>query len=401
MLANIDIIPVTSAASTAVQEDVQWANGLKTAIVHDWLPVYAGAERVLEQMINVLPQSEIYSLIDFLPDDQRHFLQGKSVHTSFIQNLPFARKKYRFYLPVVPFATEQYDLTGYDVVVSSSYVAAKGVLTTADQLHVSYVHSPVRYAWDLHFQYLREGGLEKGLKGLLAKIILHYMRLYDVSCANRVDTYLANSRTVARRIWKTYRRKAQVVYPPVDTDSFSFCEEKEDFYVTASRLVPYKKIDLIVEAFSQMPDKKLVVIGDGPDYEKIAAKATPNVEMLGYQSFEELKRYMRHAKAFVFAAEEDFGIVPVEAQACGTPVVAFGKGGATETVISGETGVFFHEQNTKSLIEAIENLEQTYHKLSLSRIRENAMRFSADCFKQRFDEAVGKAYSEFVSNSSF
>ncbi|MEM8486121.1 MAG: glycosyltransferase family 4 protein [Bacteroidota bacterium] len=373
---------------------------MSTAIVHDWLPVYAGAERVLEQMINVIPQSEIYSLIDFLPDDQRAFLQGKSVNTSFIQRLPFARSKYRNYLPFVPFATEQFNLTEYDVVVSSSYVAAKGVLTTADQMHVSYVHSPVRYAWDLHFQYLKEGGLEKGLKGLLAKIILHYMRIYDVSCSNRVDAYIANSRTVARRIWKTYRRRAEVVYPPVDTDAFSLCEDKEDFYVTASRLVPYKKIDLVVEAFAEMPGKKLVVIGDGPDYDKIAAKATPNVEMLGYQPFDELKRYMRCAKAFVFAAEEDFGIVPVEAQACGTPCVAFGKGGATETILPGETGIFFFEQTTASLKEAVQTLENTYSKLSHTRIRENALRFSVACFQEKFEDAVARAYSEFSSADS-
>lgn len=404
MYSDVSLINVPGAVEPALQPLQAGGNvlpkHLSTAIVHDWLPVYAGAERVLEQMINVIPQSEIYSLIDFLPDDQRAFLQGKSVNTSFIQRLPFARSKYRNYLPFVPFATEQYNLTEYDVVVSSSYVAAKGVLTTADQMHVSYVHSPVRYAWDLHFQYLKEGGLEKGIKGLLAKIILHYMRIYDVSCSNRVDAYIANSRTVARRIWKTYRRRAEVVYPPVDTDAFSLCEDKEDFYVTASRLVPYKKIDLVVEAFAEMPDKKLVVIGDGPDYDKIAAKATPNVEMLGYQSFDELKRYMRHAKAFVFAAEEDFGIVPVEAQACGTPCVAFGKGGATETILPGETGIFFFEQTTASLKEAVQTLENTYSKLSHARIRENALRFSVARFQEKFEDAVARAYFEFSSADS-
>lgn len=401
MYSNVRVIDTPDSAKAPLNVGVNMlANRVKTAIVHDWLPVYAGAERVLEQMINVLPKSEIYSLIDFLPDDQRAFLQGKSVNTSFIQNLPFARKKYRFYLPFVPFATEQFDLTGYDVVVSSSYVAAKGVLTTADQLHVSYVHSPVRYAWDLHFQYLKEGGLEKGLKGLFAKIILHYMRLYDVSCANRVDAYIANSRTVARRIWKTYRRRAEVVYPPVDTDAFSLCEDKEDFYFTCSRLVPYKKIDLIVEAFAEMPDRKLVVIGDGPDFEKISAKATANVEMLGYQPFDVLKSHMRRAKAFVFAAEEDFGIVPVEAQACGTPVVAFGRGGATETILPGETGIFFFEQTTDSLKDAIQTLDQTYTRLSPARIRENALRFSVERFQEKFGNAVARAYTEFESADS-
>ena len=202
---------------------------VSTALVHDWLPVYAGAERVLEQMIHTLPKSDLFSLINFLPEDQRAFLQGKEVTTSFIQRLPFARKHYRNYLPLAPLATEQFDLRGYDVIVSSSYVAAKGVLTSADQLHVSYVHSPIRYAWDLYFQYMEEGGLTKGLKAWLARIILHYIRFYDVATANRVDAFLANSKTVARRIWKTYRRKAEVVYPPVDTDAFALCKEKEDF----------------------------------------------------------------------------------------------------------------------------------------------------------------------------
>ena len=370
---------------------------VRTAIVHDWLPVYAGAERVLEQIIRVIPGCELFSLIDFLPDNQRSFLQDKSVQTSFIQRLPFARSKYRMYLPFVPFATEQFDLTGYDIVVSSSYVAAKGVLTTADQLHISYVHSPIRYAWDLHFQYLKEGGLERGLKGWVAKAILHYVRLFDVSTANRVDHYVANSRTVARRIWKTYRRRADVIYPPVDTDSFTLCTDKEDFYLTASRLVPYKRIDLLVEAFSQMPDRKLIVIGDGPDYEKIASKATSNIEMLGHVAHEDLKHYMQHAKAFLFAAEEDFGIVPVEAQACGTPVIAFGKGGATETVIPGETGMFFSEQTVQSVIDAVVAFDEKYPRMSLSQIRENALRFSKDRFLEEFGVMISRVYNDFHS----
>ena len=375
-------------------------SSVSTAVVHDWLPVYAGAERVLEQVINVVPECAVYSLIDFLPDDQRHFLQGKSVNTSFIQNLPFAKSKYRFYLPFVPFATEQFNLTGYDVVISSSYVAAKGVLTTADQFHLSYVHSPVRYAWDLHFQYLKEGNLEKGVKGLFAKMILHYMRLFDVASANRVDHYVANSKTVARRIWKTYRRKAEVVYPPVDTEAFALQPQKEDFYLTASRLVPYKRIDLLVDTFAQMPDKQLVVIGDGPEYDKIAAKATQNVKMLGHQPFDNLKYHMQHAKAFLFAAEEDFGIVPVEAQACGTPVVAFGKGGATETVIPGETGIFFFEQTVDSVKKAIETLDNTYPRLSPERIRENALRFSKERFQAELGQVIERAYSAFLSADS-
>lgn len=202
----------------------------------------------------------------------------------------------------------------------------------AFSVHISYVHSPIRYAWDLQHQYLKESGLIKGVKGKIAKAILHYMRMWDVRTANGVDFFIANSEFIAKRIKKCYRREAAVIYPPVDVEAFKMREEKEDFYLTASRMVPYKKMDLIVEAFSRMPDKKLVVIGDGPDFGKIKSKATNNITLLGYQPFGVLKDYMQKAKAFVFAAEEDFGITPVEAQACGTPVIAFGKGGALETV---------------------------------------------------------------------
>ncbi len=401
MYSDLDIATATEAALPVTRHEPKSALPLpasvQTAIVHDWLPVYAGAERVLEQMIHVLPNSRLFSLIDFLPDDQRAFLQGKSVTTSLIQKLPFARGKYRMYLPLVPFATEQFDLRGADVVVSSSYVAAKGVLTTADQLHISYVHSPVRYAWDLYFQYLKEGNLERGMKGLLAKAILHYVRLFDAISANRVDHFVANSRTVARRVWKTYRRRAEVVYPPVDTTAFSLQPKKDDFYLTASRLVPYKRIDLIVEAFSQMPDKQLVVIGDGPEYDRIAEKAGKNVTMLGYQPFATLKDYMQRARAFVFAAEEDFGIIPVEAQACGTPVVAYGRGGVTETVVPGETGFFFYEQTTDGIRAALDTLDANYSRLDPERIRENALRFSADHFRTAFSDVIERAYTQFMT----
>ncbi|HKL87673.1 MAG TPA: glycosyltransferase, partial [Salinibacter sp.] len=234
----------------------------RVGLVHDWLPVYAGAERVLEQMLHVFPESALYSLIDFVPPEQRDFLQGRPVETSFIQRLPFARRHYRHYLPLAPMAIEQFDLSEHDVVISSSYAVAKGVLTRPDQLHISYVHSPIRYAWDLYHQYMEQGRFG-WLRGMLARMVLHYMRLYDVSTAPRVDLFVANSQYVARRIWKTYRRPAAVIYPPVDVDRFELQPEKDSFYLTMSRLVPYKRIDLIVEAFSEMPDKELVVIGDG------------------------------------------------------------------------------------------------------------------------------------------
>ncbi len=381
--------------------DRAWASHLPevdeamVAMVHDWLPVYAGAERVLEQMLHVLPQSEVYSLIDFLPEDQRAFLQGRNVQTSFIQRLPFAQSKYRYYLPLAPLAIEQFDLTGYNVVVSSSYAVAKGALTTADQLHISYVHSPIRYAWDLHFEYLREGGLQRGLKGMIARAILHYMRLYDASTASRPDVLVANSNTVARRIRKTYRRPARVIYPPVDTKAFQLQAEKDEFYLTASRMVPYKRLDLIVEAFAGMPDRKLVVIGDGPEMDRVKSKAEANTEILGYQSNDVLQDYMQRAKAFVFAAQEDFGIVPVEAQACGTPVIAYGRGGVSETVIPGETGVFFHKQTVPSLQRAVRTFEKHQESFDPHAIRSHAERFDIERFRDQFEELIRTEYARF------
>ena len=350
------------------------------ALVHDWLPVYGGAERVLEAMLRVLPHGDVFSLLDFVPEGQRAFLGGRSVRTSFIQRLPFARTSYRNYLPFAPLAVEQFDLGGYDLVLSSSYVVAKGVLTTPDQLHVSYVHSPVRYAWDLYFDYLRQGNLERGPKGLLARMILHYVRLFDAATALRPDLYLANSHTVARRIRKTYRRPAAVLYPPVDTERFGLVADKDDYYVTMSRLVPYKRVDLIVEAFAKMPNRRLVVVGDGPEMKRIAALATPNVDLLGYRPDAEARALVERARAFVFAAEEDFGIVPVEAQACGTPVIAYGRGGATETVVPGVTGRFFETQTADALVAAVGAFERD--RYDPAEVRAHAERFSARRFEQ-------------------
>ncbi|HPU78521.1 MAG TPA: glycosyltransferase family 4 protein [Thermosynergistes sp.] len=373
---------------------------MRVAIVHDWLVTYAGAERVLEQIIACFPEADLFAVVDFVPESERGFLKNKPIETSFIQRLPFAKKKYRTYLPFMPFAVEQFDLSNYDLVISSSHAVAKGVVTGPDQLHISYVHSPMRYAWDLQHQYLRETGMDRGIKGWFARRELHKLRMWDLRTANGVDYFVANSRFIARRIWKVYRREATVVYPPVDIDSFTLTEQKEDFYLTASRMVPYKRIDLIVEAFSHMPCKRLVVIGTGPEWDKVKAKSGANVELLGYQPSEVLRSYMQRAKAFVFAAEEDFGIVPVEAQACGTPVVAYGKGGALETVLDGVTGLFFKEQTVKSLIEAIERLEETADNFDPVRIRKNTERFSAARFRSEFSEFVNKAWDEFIAHPS-
>lgn len=362
---------------------------------------YAGAERVLEQMLKVYPEADLFSMVDFLDEGKRGFILDKPVKTSFIQNMPFAKSKYRSYLPLMPFAVEQFDMSDYDLIISSSYAVAKGVIASPDQLHICYIHSPIRYAWDLQFQYLKESGLDSGVKGWVAKYLLHRIRKWDVISANRVDIFVANSRFIKHRVEKVYRRGAVVIYPPVSVDEFELCEEKDDYYLTSSRLVPYKKIDLIVKAFSKMPDKRLKVIGYGPDYEKIcsAAKGFSNIKIMGYQEFPVLKKHMQKAKAFVFAAEEDFGIVPVEAQACGTPVIAFGKGGVLETVVNGKTGVYFDKQSVESIIKATGEFEGM--KFSPLAVRKNALQFSSDifkkCFKKLVDEELFK-FSNKVSN---
>lgn len=368
---------------------------MKKALIHDWFSTYAGAEKCVESFTDIWDDFEIYSLIDFLSGaDRDKILKGKRAHTSFIQKLPFAKDKYRNYLPLFPLAIEQFDLSGYDVVLSSSHAVAKGVLTHSNQLHIAYVHTPIRYAWDLYHQYLRESGLDGGLKGMLAKYFLHKIRLWDASTANRVDHYVANSRYIARRIKKTYGKPSDIIYPPVDVDKFTLREAKEDFYLTASRMVPYKKIDLIVEAFSQT-DKRLLVIGDGPDMAKIKSKAGKNVELLGFASDETMADLMGRAKAFVFAAEEDFGITPVEAQACGTPVICFGRGGARETVLDGESGLYFMEQNAKELLAAVAKFEQNYDKFEPTKIRENSLKFSRARFEAEIKSYVEKKYEEF------
>ena len=365
---------------------------MKIAIVCDWLMTQAGSERVLAEILQCYPQADIYSVVDFIPPGERDFLLNKSVKTTFIQHLPFVKKRYRNYLPLMPFAIEQIDVSHYDLVISSSHAVAKGVITGPDQMHISYVHSPMRYAWDLQHQYLLETGLDRGLKGSFAKYFLHKMRLWDTRTANGVDHFIANSNFIARRIWKTYRREAYVIYPPVNTLHLNPSLKKEEYYLTASRMVPYKKMDLIVEAFSEMPDKKLIVIGSGPEYKKIKAKAKHNIEILGFQPNSELVHYMQHAKALVFAAEEDFGLIPVEAQACGTPVIAYGKGGVLETVRDitecNPTGIFFKEQSVLSITNAICEFEEKQSIFSVENCVNNATRFSSVIFQEKFKAFV-------------
>jgi glycosyltransferase involved in cell wall biosynthesis len=368
---------------------------VKAAIVHEWLTTYAGSERVVEQLLHVLPDASLFALVDFLPDDGRGFIGGRRATTSFIQQMPFARKHFRQYLPLMPMAVEQFDLSGHDVVVSSNHAVAKGVLIGPDQLHVSYVHSPIRYAWDLQHQYLAESGLDRGVKGLVTRAVLHYLRQWDQSAANRVGTFVANSRYVARRILNCYRRSAEVIYPPVDVDAFPLREAKEEFYLAASRMVPYKRMPLIAEAFAAMPNRKLVMVGDGTELPKVKAVAGKNVEVLGYQSNAVLRDLMQRARGFVFAAEEDFGITPVEAMACGTPVIAFGKGGATETVRDGQTGLLFPQQTVASIVDAVDRLEATRDRLDPAAIRRHAEFFRPERFRAEFSTLLDRKWAAF------
>lgn len=368
----------------------------RVAIVHDWLTVYAGAERVLEQLLVLFPQADLFSVCDFLPQEERMFLGGRTPRTTFIQNLPAARYWYRNYLPLMPLAIEQLDLSQYDLVISSSHAVAKGVLTGPNQIHVSYVHTPIRYAWDLQHQYLNETGFGRGLKGWLARYFLHRIRTWDVCRSNSVDVYVANSNFVAKRIWKLYRRTAAVIHPPVDIALFEYKHNKQDFYLTASRLVPYKRVDLIVKAFLGHTGRRLKVVGEGPELNAIKriAAGNPNIEILGYQTPSKLSALMGDARAFIYAAEDDFGIVPVEAQACGTPVIAFGRGGVLETIrgldLSKPTGVFYFEQTKDALIEAVDYFEAHLDKIQHCDCRMNAERFSAEQFSKLFIELVDR-----------
>lgn len=372
---------------------------INIGVVADWLVTYAGAERVLSEMFDIFPDAELYSIVDFLSDEAREYFHNKKAKTTFIQNLPFAKSKYQNYLPLMPLAIEQLDVSGHDIILSSSHAVSKGVLTGPDQLHISYVHSPIRYAWDLQHQYLKESGLDHGVKGIIAKWLLHKIRIWDYRTTSGVNHFVANSKFIARRINKVYGRTADVIYPPVDVKRFTLNENKKDYFVTASRLVPYKRVDLIVEAFSHMPDKQLVVIGDGSDMKKIKAKATANIEILGYQPNSVMEEYMRNAKAFIFAAEEDFGITPVEAQACGTPVIAFGKGGSLETVrplgVNMPTGMFFEQQNISSLISAVNLFTENQELFEPANCRANALKFSVERFKNEMNNYVSQKWTDF------
>jgi len=364
---------------------------MKTALVHDWLIAMAGAEKVLEALYEIYP-SKVFTLLADRKKLQGSLLQAAEIQTSFLQKFPRALHWYRNYLPLFPLAIEQLDVRDADVVISSSHAVAKGVLTHSQQLHICYCHTPIRYGWDLYHEYQQS---LRGPKKILSRMILHKLRNWDVSSSTRVDHFIANSHYIAQRIEKIYGKKAHVIYPPVATDTFQIDERKDSYYITVSRLVPYKKIDMMVEAFRHMPDKKLIVIGEGPEYKKILSKAPPNVALLGFQSDEVIRRYIAKAKAFLFAAEEDFGITPVEAQASGVPVIAFGRGGVLETVIPDKTGLFFFQQNLYCLVKAIHQFEKKQDRFDPKEIKAHAESFNRQRFMNECKQFTEQKYKEF------
>jgi glycosyltransferase involved in cell wall biosynthesis len=351
-------------------------------------------------LIALFPQADLYALVDFVPPEARGFLGGRKVTTSFIQRLPLARRRYRNYLGLMPIAVEQFSMAGYDLVISSSHAVAKGVITGPNQVHVSYVHSPMRYAWDLQAQYLEQSRSGRGLAGLYARWLLHRLRMWDIRTANNVDVFVANSRYIALRIRKVYRRDAIVVYPPVDTVRFTLGEGPRQSYVAVGRFVPYKRVDLIVEAFRQMPDLRLTVVGDGAERERIQrlANGASNITMLPPQPHDALVRLLQGARAFVFAAEEDFGIGLVEAQACGTPVIAFGRGGVLDIIDSrrgyAPTGLLFKEQTVPSIIAAVRQFESIGATMTPTLCRANALRFSTARFHADMQAVVDDAMAQ-------
>lgn len=372
---------------------------MKVAIVQEWLVTVGGSDKVVKAILDTFPDADIYTLVAKKEVCDELGIPWEKVHTSFIQKMPLGTKKHRAYLPLFPFAIEQFDLRGYDVVISSSHCVAKGVLTKADQLHICYCHSPIRYCWDMYNEYLEESHLDKGFKSWLVRLMLHPIRQFDAIAGSRVDYYISNSDYVGQRIRKTYRRKATTIHPNIDISNFELCNDKQEYYLASSRLVAYKKIDTIIEAFNQMPDKKLVVIGGGPNLEAYRKLAKDNVTVMGYQPFDVLKDKMQHAKAFVFAADEDFGMIPIEAQSCGTPVIAYGHGGSLETVNGGKTGLFFNEQTPEAIVEAVNRFEAMGSQpFAPADCRQWAEGFSEERFKREIKEFVEEKYEEFKKN---
>ena len=368
----------------------------RMAVAYDWLQAWRGGENVLAAVLALYPRADLFAVVDFLPDSLRPRIGGKRARTTFVQRLPGARAYFRWLLPLFPRAIESLDVSSYDIVISVSHAVAKGVRTHDRQLHICYCNTPMRYAWDLRDQYLPAYGLAAGIRGALANRMLDRLREWDRRTSARVTHFIANSGFVRERIARCYGRDATVVYPPVDTAFYTPAPQQDGarggYYFAASHWVPYKRLDVIADAFAQLPDRRLVVAGGGPDALRLRDALPANVQFEGEVPRERMRDLMRGARAFVFAAEEDFGIVPVEAQACGTPVIAFGRGGARESVRAhGEarpTGLFFAEQTPASLADAVRRFEGLH--FDPADCRAQAEKFGA----RTFDDAIASFVRE-------
>lgn len=368
-------------------------------MVHDWCPAFRGGERVLSHLCRVLDANDVFTLFDFLPDaiKAEHF-PGVTFHSSPADRLPFVERYYRALFFACPFLVEQFDVTGFDIVVSSSAAFARGILTRPEQPHLCYVHSPVRYAWDEQFSYLERGRLGFGPKGLLFRYLLHGLRTWDTRTAHGPDLMLANSRYVQARIRRIYGRDAEVVHPPVPTDDLVFRREKDDYFVAASFLAPYKRTDLVIEAFKAMPSRRLLVVGEGQQSAALRAHAGPNIEFTGFLPRRAFVETLAGAQAMVFAGCEDFGIVLAEAQACGTPLIAFGRGGARDIVrplglAEQPTGILFDRQTAAAVKEAVDLFVERRHLITPAACAANAERFSVE----RFDREICRALETVVA----
>jgi glycosyltransferase involved in cell wall biosynthesis len=370
---------------------------MKIALVCDSMSAFGGAERVIEQILRLYPSADLYTVLDAVPRGQRQFLQGCTIQTSFLQKLPWIERYYRKLLPLWPIAVEQLNIMAYDLIISSHHSVAYGVLTRPGQVHVSYVHSPMRYAWDGQHEYLHEANLDHGLKGLLARRILHKARMWDHAAAQRPDAIIANSYFIAERMWKLHKRRATVIYPPVNTDGFRRDIDRTGYYLSVGRLVPYKRVDLLVRAFATMPHRRLKIVGEGPEAQRIAALAPPNVEVLGFQCDGAVRDLLSGASAYLFAGTEDFGIAAVEAQAAGTPVIAYRRGGLLETIVAPDapdpTGLFFEEQTVEAVVAAVEAFEQNACRFSAKSCIANAERFSERRFRDELAAFIDSAMS--------
>ena len=370
-------------------------NKIKIAIVHDWLVTYAGAEKVLENIIEVFPNADIFSLIDCVENSDRRFLHNKDVKTSFMQLIPNIKKIYRKLLPIMPFAIQTFNLRKYNLIISSSHAVAKGVITNTNQLHICYCHTPMRYAWDMKEQYLKQAGLSSGILSKAVRFILDLINKWDKKNSIDVDYFISNSDFIKERIQNCYQRESYTIYPPVDILKFKNSNIKKNYYFTFSRFVPYKNIDLIARAFATyFPNKKLIIAGAGPDYEKIKFYESENIILKGFLNDKDLIEYLSSAKAYIFAAKEDFGIVNVESQAAGTPVIAYGEGGSKETIVNiseeNPTGVLYYKQDMESIRDAVFEFEKNYELFKKVNLEKNSKRFSVEVFKSELLNFVEK-----------